>query len=76
MNAPRLAGGVACLLVGSLLLAGCVAKTEAATADALTVDTSDSACSVSAASATSGTLAFDVSVKPTPSCVMSGSASR
>ncbi|KAA9087301.1 iron uptake system protein EfeO [Microbacterium radiodurans] len=61
MNAPRLAGGVACLFVGSMLLAGCVAKTEAATADALTVDTSDSACSVSAASATSGTLAFDVS---------------
>ena len=60
MNAPRLAGGAVGIVVASLVLAGCVAKSDVAAA-ALTVDASDSACTVSAATATSGTLAFDVS---------------
>ena len=50
----------AVLGVAALALAGCVAKADVAASDALTVDSSDSACSVSAATATSGTLAFDV----------------
>ena len=45
----------------ALVLSGCVAKSEVAAADALTVTSTDSACDVSTATATSGTLTFDVS---------------
>jgi len=41
-------------------LAGCVAKSDVAASDALTVSSTDAGCEVSAPSATSGTLAFDV----------------
>lgn len=44
----------------ALVLSGCVAKSDAATNDALVVTSTDSACDVSASSATSGTLAFEV----------------
>lgn len=60
MNAPRLAGGAVGVVVASLLLVGCVAKTDATASGTLTVDASDAACSVSSSSASSGTLAFDV----------------
>ena len=46
--------------VAALALAGCVAKADVAASDALTVTSSDGACDVSAATAKSGTLAFDV----------------
>jgi hypothetical protein len=39
---------------------GCVAKTDVAASDALTVTSTDTACTVSTATATSGTLAFAV----------------
>ena len=45
----------------ALVLSGCVAKSEVAAADALTVTSTDSACDLSTATATSGTLTFDVS---------------
>ncbi len=46
--------------VAALALAGCVAKADAAAADAITVSSTDAGCDVSAATASSGTLAFDV----------------
>lgn len=60
MTAPRLIGGAAALVLTSLALAGCVAKADVAASDALAVTASDSACDVPTATATSGTLAFDV----------------
>ncbi|MDQ1204046.1 iron uptake system protein EfeO [Microbacterium sp. SORGH_AS_0862] len=60
MTAPRLIGGAAALVITSLALAGCVAKADVAASDALTVTASDSACDLPTATATSGTLAFDV----------------
>lgn len=60
MTAPRLIGGAAALVITSLALAGCVAKADVAASDALTVTASDSACELPTATATSGTLAFDV----------------
>ena len=50
--------GVAGLTIG--VLAGCVAKTPAAASDTFAVSASDTACDVSAATATSGTVAFEV----------------
>jgi iron uptake system component EfeO len=55
---PLAAAATAGTLV--LVLAGCVAKSDVAAADALSVDSSDGACAVSGATAASGTLAFDV----------------
>lgn len=46
--------------VAALALAGCVAKADVADADAITVSSTDAGCDVSAATASSGTLAFDV----------------
>ncbi|GAB3145542.1 peptidase M75 family protein [Microbacterium neimengense] len=60
MTAPRLIGGAAALVLASLVLAGCVAKADVAASDALAVTASDSACDLPTATATSGTLAFDV----------------
>ncbi len=59
MTTSRTLGASAALGVAALALAGCVANTPAAS-DALTVTSTDDACDVSAATATSGTLAFDV----------------
>ncbi|QCQ15577.1 iron uptake system protein EfeO [Microbacterium sp. RG1] len=60
MTAPRLIGGAAALVITSLALAGCVAKADVAASDALAVTASDAACDLPTATATSGTLAFDV----------------
>jgi iron uptake system component EfeO len=46
--------------VAALALAGCVAKADVAAADAISVSSTDAGCDVSAATAKSGTLAFDV----------------
>lgn len=46
--------------VAALALAGCVAKADVAAADAITVSSTDAGCEVSASTAMSGTLAFDV----------------
>lgn len=64
MTRPRLTkvhAALALAALGALVLSGCVAKSEVANADALTVTSTDSTCDVSAASATSGTLTFAVS---------------
>ena len=54
-------GALAAVGMAALALTGCVAKADvAATDDALTVTSTDSACDVSTATATSGTLTFDV----------------
>lgn len=60
MTPSRILGvvGVAGLTIG--VLAGCVAKTPAAASDTFAVSASDTACDVSAATATSGTVAFEV----------------
>lgn len=46
--------------LAAFALAGCVAKSDVAASDALTVTSTDTSCDVSTASATSGTLTFDV----------------
>ena len=56
----RALGALAATAVAALALAGCVAKADVAASDTLIVTSSDGACDVSAAAATSGTLAFDV----------------
>lgn len=53
-------GALAAVGVASIALSGCVAKTDVAASDSLTVTSTDSSCDVSAASATSGTVSFDV----------------
>nr|WP_274637557.1 iron uptake system protein EfeO [Microbacterium bovistercoris] len=60
MTAHRALALSAALSVAALALTGCVAKSDVATDDALTVTSTDSDCTVSTASAASGTLAFDV----------------
>ncbi|WP_454118044.1 iron uptake system protein EfeO [Microbacterium lacticum] len=60
MIRPRLLAAAAVSALAALALAGCVAKTDAAASGALTVTSTDSSCEVSAATATSGTLSFDV----------------
>ncbi|MFI8631067.1 iron uptake system protein EfeO [Microbacterium sp. NPDC077663] len=47
--------------LAAVILSGCVAKTDAAGADALTVTSTDDSCDVSTTTATSGTLTFAVS---------------
>lgn len=59
MTIHRTLGALAAVGVTALALSGCVAKSDVA-ADALTVSSTDGACDVSAATATSGTLAFEV----------------
>jgi len=60
MNAHRLLAVVALVGAGTLALAGCVAKTDAAASDTLTVTSTADACELSSSSAKSGTLAFEV----------------
>ena len=60
MTPHRLLTAAALVGAGALVLAGCVAKTDVAASDALTVTSTADGCDVSAASVTSGTLAFDV----------------
>lgn len=60
MNAHRTIGTLAAASVIALALAGCVAKSDAAATGTLSVTSTDAACDVSAATAASGTLAFDV----------------
>lgn len=61
MTARRLAPALAVAGIGALVLSGCVAKSDVAASDALTVSSTASGCEVSGDSATSGTLTFDVS---------------
>ena len=61
MTRIRTWGAVAALGATALVLAGCVAKTDVAAADSLTVTSTDTSCDVSTAKATSGTLTFSVS---------------
>ena len=61
MTRTRTWGAVAALGATALVLAGCVAKTDVAASDALTVTSTDTSCEVSTAKATSGTLTFSVS---------------
>jgi len=60
MTPSRILGTVGVVGLSIVVLAGCVAKSDLAAADALTVNATDSACEVSATTAKSGTLAFDV----------------
>ncbi|WP_127472631.1 iron uptake system protein EfeO [Microbacterium sulfonylureivorans] len=60
MTTLRLPAAIAALTVGTLALAGCVAKADAAASDALAVTSTADGCEVSAGAAKSGTLAFDV----------------
>lgn len=61
MTRMRTWGAVAALGAVSLVLAGCVAKSDVTASDALTVTSTDTSCEVSTATATSGTLTFSVS---------------
>jgi iron uptake system component EfeO len=60
MTPARIIGAVGAVALSALVLAGCVAKSEVAASDGLTVNATDTACEVSSTAATSGTLAFDV----------------
>ena len=57
---PRIPLTVIAVTATAIALAGCVAKDAVGSADALTVTSDDRTCGVSAATASSGTLAFDV----------------
>lgn len=46
--------------LGALALSGCVAKSDVAASGALVVSSTDSACDVSSATSTSGTLTFEI----------------
>jgi len=59
-TSPRPIAAIAAVGVAALVLSGCVAKTADADATAFTVSSTDDACSVSAGTATSGTVRFDV----------------
>lgn len=61
MTVRRLIPALAVAGLGALVLSGCVAKSDVATSDALTVSSTGSACEVSGDSAASGTLTFSVS---------------
>lgn len=60
MTPSRIVAAAGALSLAALILAGCVAKSEVAASDGLTVTASDSGCDVSAAAASSGTLTFDI----------------
>ncbi|WP_457100538.1 iron uptake system protein EfeO [Microbacterium sp. P5_E9] len=60
MTLHRPLGILVAVGAAALVLSGCVAKSDVAAADALQVTSTASACAVSAASATSGTLTFDI----------------
>lgn len=59
-RSTRSMAALATVGLAAFALAGCVAKSDVAAADALTVTSTDTSCDVSATAATSGTLAFDV----------------
>ncbi|MCX6501705.1 MAG: peptidase M75 family protein [Microbacterium sp.] len=59
MTRHRSLGALAAVGIAALALTGCVAKADAAAAT-LSVSSTDDACEVSATTATSGTLAFEV----------------
>lgn len=61
MRNPRMLGSLATAGAAALVLTGCVANAPADGAGTLTVTSSDTACTVSDAAATSGTLTFEVS---------------
>ena len=61
MISSRPLGVIVAVGAVALVLAGCVAKSDAASTDALVVTSTDSGCEVSTSTASSGTLAFDVS---------------
>ncbi|BAJ73303.1 predicted periplasmic lipoprotein [Microbacterium testaceum StLB037] len=63
MTPTRLLAATAVAGAAALVLAGCVAKTDASASGALTVTSTDDGCAVSSASVPSGTVAFDVSNK-------------
>jgi iron uptake system component EfeO len=56
----RLLGILAATGTAALVLSGCVAKSDAEDASALTVSSTDSSCEVSGASTASGTVTFEV----------------
>ncbi|WP_311243346.1 iron uptake system protein EfeO [Microbacterium sp. WCS2018Hpa-23] len=56
----RILGAVAAAGAAALVLSGCVAKSDVAAGASFDVSSTDSACAVSAATAKSGTLTFDV----------------
>ena len=56
----RILGAVAAAGAAALVLSGCVAKSDAAAGAAFDVSSTDSECAVSATTAESGTLTFDV----------------
>jgi iron uptake system component EfeO len=60
MTSRRALALSAAIGVTALALTGCVAKSDVAAGDALTVTSTDTDCTVSAASATSGTVSFDI----------------
>jgi iron uptake system component EfeO len=60
MTPSRTVGALAGAARAAVVLAGCVAKSDAASSDSLSVSATDTGCDVSAAAATSGTLAFEV----------------
>lgn len=61
MTTRRLLVGLAVVGAGALILSGCVAKADVASAGALTVTSTADGCAVSGATAQSGTVAFEVS---------------
>ena len=60
MTLSRTLGAIGAVALSAVVLAGCVAKSDVAASDALTVSSTETGCEVSATAATSGTLAFDV----------------
>ena len=56
----RILGAVAAAGAAALVLSGCVAKSDVAAGAAFDVSSTDSECAVSATTAESGTLTFDV----------------
>ncbi|MGB4136080.1 MAG: iron uptake system protein EfeO [Microbacterium sp.] len=57
---PRVLGALATAAAAALMLSGCVAKADLDPSSTLTVSSGESECTVSAATAKSGTLTFDI----------------
>ena len=60
MTPNRILAGLAATAAAGLVLTGCVAKADAAASEAITVTSTDGSCDVSATTAESGTVAFEV----------------
>ncbi|MFT4213788.1 MAG: peptidase M75 family protein [Microbacterium sp.] len=60
MTPSRILAATASVGLAAIALSGCVAKSDVAASDALTVTSTDTSCEVSADAATSGTLTFQV----------------